>query len=102
MSVDRWSRRGGRREEKEGTRDTDACGEGETDERDMKGEWRRRLSRKKKKSKSEAARGAWDGCFFFVFFFPAPPLSMNRRYVPKSVLPVTSWLLNNGTALGAT
>lgn len=40
----------------------------ETDERDMKGEWRRRLSRKKK-SKSEAARGAWDGRFF-VFFFP--------------------------------
>lgn len=74
----------------------------ETDERDMKGEWRRRLSRKKKKSKSEAARGAWDGRFFFVFFFTAPPLSMNRRYVPKSVLPVTSWLLNNGTALGAT
>ena len=35
----------------------------ETDERDMKGEWRRRLSRKKK-SKSEAARGAWDGVFF--------------------------------------
>lgn len=31
-----------------------------------------------------------------------PPLSMNRRYVPKSVLPVTSWLLNNGTALGFT
>lgn len=34
--------------------------------------------------------------------FPAPPLSMNRHYVPKSVLPVTSWLLNNETALGTT
>lgn len=31
---------------------------------------------------------------------PAPPLSMNRRYVPKSVLPVTSWLLNNEAAVG--
>lgn len=34
--------------------------------------------------------------------YPAPPPSMNRHYVPKSVLPVTSWLLNNGTALGVT
>lgn len=32
----------------------------------------------------------------------APPLPMNRRYVPKSVLPVTSRLLNNGAALGVT
>lgn len=32
----------------------------------------------------------------------APPLPMNRRYVPKSVLPVTSRLLNNEAALGVT
>lgn len=54
----------------------------------MKGEWQR-------KSKSEAAWGVRD-------VLPALPPSMNRRDVPESVLPVTSWLLNNGAALGAT
>ena len=59
---------------------------------EVEGEWQRCRERR---SQKEAARGS-------VGRSPAPPPSMNRRYVPKSVLTVTSWLLNNETAVGAT
>ena len=93
----------GSKQKKKGMRDRNACREEKeercehADEREMKGEWQR--CRKTSVLREE---GQELGSMGNVGRFPVPPLSMNRRYVPKSVLPVTSWLLNNGEALGAT
>lgn len=65
------------------------------DEREVKGEGQ---TRRKTPVLTEQEWGSMGN----VGRFPAPPLSMNSCYVPKSVLPVTSLLLNNEKALGAT